>query len=322
MKWLQTNSAIQFKAIYKILTLCLIMLTTFSAMAKDIKSEFITLPKHNIELHYLASYEQGNENTIVLVHGLGSYSKGYLKNLDELVKYANVFAIDLPGFGASQLGNFIPGMNNYASLIDEFVIEKKLKNVIMVGHSMGGQIVATLAINENPEWLKNVILLSPAGIETFSDNDKAWFSSVITTDLYLNLTNEQIKQNFDVNFYGIQLPEDANFMLEDRLLIKENKDNYFQYCNTIVTCIHAMLNEPIYDKISSINVPVEVIFGQNDLLIPNKILHPNLTITALTDKLKNDYPNIVVTLLDKSGHFIQWDRSDAINTIIINAIKN
>ena len=291
-------------------------------MAKDIKSEFITLPKHNIELHFLASYEPKNKNTIVLVHGLGSYSKAYLKNLDELAKYANVFAIDLPGFGETELRKFVPGIQSYSSVIDEFVTEKNLENVILVGHSMGGQIVATLAIYENPEWLKSIILLSPAGIETFSDNDRTWFSSVITPDLYLNLTDEQIKQNFNVNFYGVQLPEDANFMLEDRLLIKENKDNYFQYCNTIVSCIHAMLNEPIYDKISSINVPVKVLFGQNDLLIPNKILHPNQTITALTEKLKNEYPNVVVTLLDKSGHFIQWDRSDAINELIINEIKN
>ncbi|MFH4963419.1 alpha/beta hydrolase [Gaetbulibacter sp. M235] len=322
MKWLQINNSTQFKTQYKTRLLCLILLITFSAMAQDIKSEFISLPNNNIELHYLASENQKNNQAIVLVHGLGSYSKAYLKNINELAKHANVFAIDLPGFGESGLGGFIPGMKNYASVISQFAIEKKLKNVILVGHSMGGQIVATLAINENPKWLKSVILLSPAGIETFSDSDKTWFSSVITNDLYLNLTNEQIKQNFNVNFYGAQLPEDANFMLEDRLLIKENEDKYKQYCNTIVTCIHAMLNEPIYDKISSINVSVQVIFGQNDLLIPNKILHPNPTLTDLTDKLKNDYPKVEITLLDKSGHFIQWDKSEAINTIIINEIKN
>lgn len=316
------NNLRQFKILKKITPLCLILLVTFSVMAQDIKSEFITLPKHNVKIHFLTSGGYNNDNTIILVHGLGSYSKAYQKNISELAKYANVYAIDLPGFGASQLGGFIPGMKNYASLINEFVIEKNLQNVILVGHSMGGQIVATLAINENPKWLKSILLISPAGIETFSDTDKAWFSSVITPELYLNLSNEQIKQNFNINFYGAQLPTDAAFMLEDRLLIKENQEDYKQYCNTIVTCINTMLNEPIYNKISSINKPIQVFFGQNDLLIPNKIIHPNLTLVTLTDKLKKDYPKVVVTLLEKSGHFVQWDRSETINTIIIDTIKN
>tara|TARA_R110000868_G_scaffold216416_3_gene466556 strand:- start:26307 stop:27281 length:975 start_codon:yes stop_codon:yes gene_type:complete len=322
MKQLNMNNNFRpFELQSRLIQLSLILLLTFSAMGQDIKSEYINLSELDMKMHYVVK-GQSVDHTIVLVHGLGSYSKAYQKNIDELAKHAKVFAIDLPGFGKTELGQFTPGMKNYASLINEFVTKKKLSHVLLVGHSMGGQIVATLAINEKPKWLDGVSLLSPAGIETFSDTEKAWFANVITDELYLNLTDEQIKQNFNVNFYGAQLPIDAEFMLKDRLLIKQDSVKYKQYSNTIVKCINAMLNEPIYDKISDIDVPIQVFFGDNDLLIPNKILHPNLILADLTKQLKKEHPKVVVNLIEKAGHFIQWDGSDTINRMIINSITN
>lgn len=323
MKWLNINNNLKrFKPLSRFRLLCLSLVVTFSVMGQDnITSKLTNLTKHNVKMHYEV-HGQEAEYTIVLVHGLGSYSKAFKKNINELSKYAQVYAIDLPGFGKTELGQFVPGMENYAALINEFINKKGLKHVVLVGHSMGGQIVATLAINKHPKWLDGLVLLSPAGIETFSEADKAWFSNVITDELYLNLTDEQIKQNFNLNFHGVQLPSDAEFMFKDRLLIKQDSTKYKQYCNTVVKCINAMLNEPIYDKISLIEVPVQVYFGESDLLIPNKILHPSLTISDLITQLKTDHPKVIVNLVENAGHFVQWDGNKQINTMIINNITN
>tara|TARA_R110002096_G_scaffold436081_1_gene667025 strand:- start:5214 stop:6086 length:873 start_codon:yes stop_codon:yes gene_type:complete len=290
-------------------------------MGQNTKTKFIKLSKHNIDLHYMTSGKKSNK-TFVLVHGLGSYSKAFLKNIDQLANHAKVYAIDLPGFGKTELRNFVPSMNNYAQLMNEFVIKKRLTNVVLVGHSMGGQIVTTIAINEAPEWLDSIVLLSPAGIETFTSSDLAWFNNVITEALYLNLTDEQIKNNFSINFNDGQLPKDAVFMLEDRMLIKEDQMKYQQYCSHIVNCINAMLNEPIYHDISNINVPIKMFFGKEDLLIPNKILHPKLSLEDLVNKLKKDYPNVVVEIVENAGHFVQWDRNDIINKSLIRDLNN
>ncbi|WP_437397888.1 alpha/beta fold hydrolase [Flagellimonas lutimaris] len=279
------------------------------SMGQDIASKKISLPNQNLEIHY----QQAGHGKAkwVLIHGLGSYSKAYIKILSDLPKHVEAYALDLPGFGDTPLNGTTITMENYAAVVDGFIKELGLKNVVLAGHSMGGQVAITAAIQQ-PKWLKSLVLFAPAGIERFTEKDHAWFEAVATESLYLNLTDEQIRQNFNVNFYGMQLPEDAEFMYQDRIRIKEDSETYKTYCSTTVSSIKAMLSGPVYDQIGQIKVPTLVLFGKNDLLIPNKILHPDLTIAQLMETLQNDYPTTTNKLLDEAGHFIIWDQSEKV----------
>ncbi|WP_047247968.1 alpha/beta fold hydrolase [Maribacter thermophilus] len=289
-------------------------------MSQEIQSSELLLPTSNITLNY---QEAGNgDHTVILIHGLGSNTKAYQKNIPALSQKARVVALDLPGFGNTTLGDFVPGIDNYAKVVSEFITLKKYSHVTLVGHSMGGQIALQLAASQQPEWLKNMVLLAPAGLEQFTQEDKNWFQAVVNDQLYLNLTDAQIQQNFDINFYGAKVPDDAQFMVNDRFKIKEDTEKYKTYVSTVVQSIHAMLAEPVYDKIVDIKVPIQVIYGKNDMLIPNKILHPQLSLDDLLEKLRADYPKIKTTLLDKAGHFVLWDQSDAVNTCIIETLED
>lgn len=81
-----------------------------------------------------------------------------------------------------------------------------------------------------------------------------------------------------------------------------------------------MLAEPVYDKIADIEVPIQIIYGKNDMLIPNKILHPQLNLETILEKLKKDYPNIKTDQFDEAGHFVLWDQSDPVNSCIQEGI--
>ncbi|WP_191089004.1 alpha/beta fold hydrolase [Arenibacter lacus] len=288
-------------------------------MGQPLERSQIFLPKSKVNLSYVQAGQ--GEHTLVLVHGLGSNSKAFTKNIGELSKKTRVIAIDLPGFGDTEPGEFVPGMDNYAHTIAEFVSLKGLDKISLVGHSMGGQIAMHLAATHQPEWLRQLVLLAPAGVEQFTAAEKEWFHAVVNEAFYLNLTDEQIEQNFDLNFYGNKLPKDAQFMLQDRLEIKEDLEQYKQYVATVVKSIHAMLKEPVYHQIENIKVPVKVVFGKEDKLIPNKILHPQLTTEGLVESLTMDYPTIDHVLLEQAGHFVQWDQSEAVNSIILKDIN-
>ena len=194
-------------------------------MSQDIKNSELLLPESNITLNYLSAGQ--GDNAIVLIHGLGSNAKAFQKNMSPLAQKATVFAPDLPGYGTTELGDITPGMANYAQVIAEFIELKKLENVTLVGHSMGGQIAMHLAATQRPSWLKNLVLLAPAGLEQFTDDEKQWFRTMVNEQLYLNMTDAQVEQNFNLNFYGNKLPEDARFMLRDRLELKEDVEKLF-----------------------------------------------------------------------------------------------
>lgn len=306
---MQDHRNLLIKSWHKTLLTLATMAFTLTGMGQEITSINIMLPGQDLKIHYL---QAGHGTTKwVLVHGLGSYAKAYTKMMGALPEGVEAYALDLPGFGQTAKGNQHTTMENYAKVVDGFIRALHLDDVVLMGHSMGGQIAMTAAL-ENPDWLKKMVLLAPAGIERFSEKDQKWLHTVTTESLYMNLTDEQIRQNFNINFYGGQLPKDAMFMYEDRLALKQDKDSYAEYCATLVGCIQGMLSAPVYSELERIAVPTLILFGKEDALIPNRILHPTLTMEQMMEELHKDHPKIKSKLLEHSGHFIIWDQANGI----------
>ncbi len=99
---------------------------------------------------------EGRE-TVLFIHGAGggqytwSYQKGYFE------KQFNPIVIELPGHGESG-GDGEQKIERYAEHVYTFIKALGLQKVFLVGHSMGGAIVQTLALT-HPEVIKGIILV-------------------------------------------------------------------------------------------------------------------------------------------------------------------
>ncbi len=99
---------------------------------------------------------EGRE-TILFIDGAGgvqytwSYQKGFFE------KEFNPILIELPGHGESE-GEGEQEIVRYAEHVSAFLRVLSLKKVFLVGHSMGGAIVQTLALT-HPEVIKGIILV-------------------------------------------------------------------------------------------------------------------------------------------------------------------
>ncbi len=263
-----------------------------------------------LELAYL---DQGRgEYTLLFIHGLGSYLRAWQKNVTELKKEYRCVALDLPGYGKSRAGNFNFSMTFFARTIDAFIQKLGLQNVVLVGHSMGGQI-AMIATLDLQTQIKKLVLIAPAGFETFTDPEKQWLRQVYTPALIHSATPEQIRQNFNLNFATNRLPSDAEFMYEDRMRMREDGDYYFRYSHMIPQCVDAMLREVVFHRLYQITVPTLILFGQEDLLIPNRILHPTELPLTIAQKAHIRIPNSELHLLSPCGHFAQWECARTVN---------
>ncbi|MCI5082583.1 MAG: alpha/beta hydrolase [Saprospiraceae bacterium] len=263
--------------------------------------------------------EGEGEYTLLMIHGLGSYMLAWNKLVDELSGDFRCVRLDLPGYGRSSGGDFAYDMSFFGKAVADFAKAKKLKNIVLVGHSMGGQIALKMAIDKHLP-VQKLVLLAPAGLETFSDEQKAWFKQ-FTTPAIIKMANEQqIKNNFGLNFYGGQLPEDAHFMYEDRLDMRAQEATYSAYAEMIPKCVMGMLNEEVYPDLSKVSQETLVIYGENDALIPNKLLHPNMTSAQVAD-LAKAIPQVSIKLLAECGHFVQWDQATKTATLIREHLK-
>ncbi|MCB0640547.1 MAG: alpha/beta hydrolase, partial [Phaeodactylibacter sp.] len=221
----------------------------------------------------LAYYDEGEgPETLLFLHGLGSYIRGYEKLIGLLRSEYRCIAIDLPNYGKSSQGDYPINMAWFVKVIDQFVQKLGIQRFSLGGHSMGGQIAIHYALR-HPERLRQLLLFSPAGFETFSILEQHYFKGIYNPLILKSLSTEQIRTNFHLNFH--EFPEDAQFMIDDRLLLRKTPA-YDHFCKMIPQCVFAMLDAPVFDRLPELQMPTLVLYGLSDQLIPNSILHPKL----------------------------------------------
>jgi pimeloyl-ACP methyl ester carboxylesterase len=265
----------------------------------------------------LAYTEQGEGLPLVFIHGLGSYLPAFAKNLPLLSQDFRCLALDLPGYGKSAKEGFTPGMAFYADVVSDFLDKLQISECYLAGHSMGGQVAMHAAL-KYPQKVKKLALLAPAGLEAFTADEgrqmKAWFSP---EKVYAAGT-EIIEQNIKANFHCF--PEDAQPILQDRLQYKAC-DDYGRFCQVLSDSVGAMLQEPVYEKLLQLSMPVLILFGRQDAYIPSPLLHPGLELDAMLAAAVAGIPKGSYKLLDSCGHFIQWEQAEQVNKLLLDFLE-
>ena len=129
--------------------LCAIIITTLSFAQQEHQdsTSMIThasypYPIQKIEIDpgiEIAYMDEGEgPYTLLFIHGLGSYAPAWNKNLGELAEKYRCIALDLPGYGQSEKGDYPFSMAFFAEAVEAFIDSLGLENIVLVGHSMGG----------------------------------------------------------------------------------------------------------------------------------------------------------------------------------------
>lgn len=309
----------------RIAVLITFLLTSTLVMSQEKTISSVIKPysykTHEIKLNdstTIAYVDEGiGDRTIIFIHGLATYLPSWQKNIDVLKKHYRCIAVDLPGYGRSSKSLFPPTMSFYADVINQLIDRLKLKNVILAGHSMGAQVSITTAL-KYPEKVDAMILAAPAGFETFNEQEAVWIKSVFTPEAVASATPAQIRFNYELNFY--KMPADIEFMIEDRLKMTEAND-FMMYCKTVSAGVSSMLNEPVFKQLRNIKQPVMVIYGKNDALIPNQILHKGMTTTEVATKGSAEIPDSQLEMIPECGHFVPFEKPDIFNKVTIDFIE-
>jgi pyruvate dehydrogenase E2 component (dihydrolipoamide acetyltransferase) len=106
---------------------------------------------------------QGNEGAaIVFLHGFGGDLNGWGAVMPMLAGRHRIFALDLPGHGASTKRLPEGGIAGLAVLVVKFLDALELDRVHLAGHSLGGAIAQRIALDA-PERVASLSLVAPAG---------------------------------------------------------------------------------------------------------------------------------------------------------------
>lgn len=99
-------------------------------------------------------------HTFVLVHGLGVSSYYFEPLAARLARTGVVYLLDLPGFdGVPHAGQPL-GIGGFADVVAAWIEQEGLTDPVLVGHSMGAQVVVE-ALVRNPEMSSRAVIIGP-----------------------------------------------------------------------------------------------------------------------------------------------------------------
>ena len=285
------------------------------------KSHHDPPPLHKAVLYNGSSIAYTDEGrgpqTLIFVHGLGAYSGTWQKNTMALSRHFRCIAIDLPGNGHSGTGDYPYTMDFFAHCLIDFIGRLGLERVTLVGHSMGGQIALTAALLM-PACCDRIVLCAPAGFEIFTAHERIMYKASLDYMSWLSTNEQAIQHLVHSSFY--KMPRDAA-RLKQSLAAIAGRQPARHYKMMTDRCIAAMLAEPVAARLGEIRHPVLVIFGMQDALIPNPLLHPISTEKLAKDGVRK-LQSGTLHMIPNCGHFVMWECAAKVNGLITEWMRN
>lgn len=198
---------------------------------------------------------------VVLLHGFLGSSFDWRFNADALAEAGyRVVTIDMPPYGLSEkvieLDYSHPG---FAAFVRDVLDTLELDTVTMVGHSMGGNVLAHFALNY-PERLERAVFVSaavmvPSGGPTVP-------AGLLDSPLVSGLLNNIFRSALDSARESANLSEEE----EARLAATFEMEGWNE---AFIEVIRASENNAVdLDRLDEISVPVLMIWGEADDIVP------------------------------------------------------
>ncbi len=115
-----------------------------------------SLKYKNINLHYTI---KGTGSTVVLLHGFLENVSMWDEIIPHLAKKNTIISIDLLGHGQTNNLGYIHSMEDQAKMVKFVLDHLKLKDYILIGHSMGGYVSLAL-VELSPKKIKGICLMN------------------------------------------------------------------------------------------------------------------------------------------------------------------
>jgi pimeloyl-ACP methyl ester carboxylesterase len=235
---------------------------------------------NGIWISYLEIVSKGTP--LIFIHGWAQSKEIWLNIAKNLSKTNSVYAIDLPGFGNSGYPDHPLVVSEYAEIINSFIKNKKIKKVIVIGHSFGGKIALELALRYPTNLQKLVIYSSDLNM------DKSFLERML--QLSLNLLDFSIVKILSKTYLSLRGKSYDNFMLLAKTYRLNSKTIKFKR------------------NLKNIKKKTFLVYGKLDFITSYKI----------GNELNAIFPDSKLAIFKKSSHFAHIEET----TKFIEELRN
>jgi pimeloyl-ACP methyl ester carboxylesterase len=260
-----------------------------------------------VEGRWMNLVDVGEGPVALFVHGLSGCWQNWLENIPHFARDHRVIAIDLPGFGESEMPDKPISISRYADTIDALLDVLEIDQPVrLIGNSMGGFIGAELAIRY-PQRLERMVLVAAAGLsvehvrtqrteglrhraENIAFFNIGWLASRSTMVVRRRRLRSALL--LLVAARPDRLPPEITYEL-----VKGSGKEGFN------DALDALCSYPIRERLPEIECPVLIVWGTKDRLVPLKD-------AAVFEELIGDSRKIVY---QDTGHLTMLERPARFN---------
>ncbi len=219
-----------------------------------------------LELSYTSL---GRGATILFLHGFGE-SKHTWRYLErDLARNYRLYSLDLKGFGDSpKTKDGLYSVYDQALLVENFIKKHRLKNVTIVGHSLGGGVAMVLALMAKKHSLsiRRLVLINTMAYNQQLPSMLRLLNTPVIGPLGLRVMSghwhalEAYKYAFSDD---TKIPNEG---VEQSAKMIENPDAKYAYIKTVAQLVPDDIEE-ITTQYKKITIPTLIIWGEDDISI-------------------------------------------------------
>lgn len=259
-------------------------------------------------IHYV---ETGEGHPILFVHGLGGQLHHFRHPVFPLLPGYRLIALDRPGSGYSvRVAGATARLPEQAEVVAGFIKALGLEKPLLVGHSLGGAVTLTVALN-HPDMISGIVLLAP--LTHMEDEVRVEFRGLYIPS---KLKRWIISQTTAVPASLKYAPQTLNFVFgpqkwpEDYVIAGGGmvglRPSHFYATSSDIVAIQEDLGQ-IEVRYGEIKMPAAMMFGTADRVLDHK-RHG----LPMRDKIAA----LDFELADGSGHMLQFVVKESVADVI------
>ena len=253
---------------------------------------------------------EGDGPPIVFVHGLAGNWQNWLENLPAAAQERRAVALDLPGFGRSEKPAHHISIPRFGRTVDELCDRLGLGEVVLVGNSMGGFVVAETAI-QFPRRVERLVLASAAGI-TSADLRRApvmvWgrLAMMVGARSAAEKRMALLRPRLRHLVYSTIVRHPSRVPLDLLFEISQGAGR-----PGFGPALEAIVDYDFRDRLHKIRCPTLIVWGEDDMLVP----------VSDAAEFERAIPGARKIVLEDTGHVPMMERAPTFNRALLEFIR-
>jgi len=278
------------------------------------------MPRENLDEKYITVdginicyVVKGNGPPVLLIHGFGEFMKTWWFNIDPLSEHYRVYAMDLPGHGLSDKPAVDYNLSFAIESATHFMQALRIERASLIGHSLGGILGISIAINF-PDMVDKLILVDSGGLSKEAPLLYRLCTLPIVGDILIKPTIKPlIKHGIKRAFYNPDfLTEEMLDMDYEFLKMPRTKEVLLSIIRNGVS-LHGPYPEVVMtDRLHLIKSPTLLIHGEQDEVIP----------VIYARKACNLIPQARLEIITECGHCPHIEKASQFNKVIIEFLQS